>query len=590
MDFCDLLVSDFGASFSVDFHCAWQDQNQPALNEDADQAGFEDMEFFRRLNNTRKSRADKFLKDKKTRFFLLMTITLAAVIAPITRLVFSMHEKDKPDLDKSVSKSSKPEKRRRVRMHYKGSQAMWEESEPPNYRFVDICKKAAEAVVRLWQGVKQPEQSIFSVAMAFWPEGVSKYELHQEVMEDILRNIAAIKWRLQCRWEQPPYCAANLAKFDDVDSVPPETLQAAVRHLLSTPECCLDPFWAGPVKRLVAGADISEQGKRYFDFVKGFFDNGFRCASLKEERRHSIQRKIAGGHHAKVRVFAQQASQALLSDLATSFIVKGGRDLRKAPVFVQNALKHTRVRKTIHKRPGQFGNALFFFISKQKAMGLIGTFNEFHQQWKDMTPENRKIWKEMMRGDVRRNRVSIARSNQEQRQIKTLWQVGDSSWPLKESELDQFLLPFRTRGSGLQALQEIHDGSGVKFEWQKACEQYIKDVREKKTRYHSMTAASLACKAIMLAKVDKETLGETSATIMQLRAPQHHCMSKHPGLCRVQNGRQVPDVTALCKVFPKENCLLRCETTSGRSKKLVYVKGTIGRTKTKVLRIHVWGQ
>lgn len=223
-------------------------------------------------------------------------------------------------------------------------------------------------------------------------------------------------------------------------------------------------------------------------------------------------------------------------------------------------------------------------------MGLIGTFNEFHQQWKDMTPENRKIWKEMMRGDVRRNRVSIARSNQEQRQIKTLWQVGDSSWPLKESELDQFLLPFRTRGSGLQALQEIHDGSGVKFEWQKACEQYIKDVREKKTRYHSMTAASLACKAIMLAKVDKETLGETSATIMQLRAPQHHCMSKHPGLCRVQNGRQVPDVTALCKVFPKENCLLRCETTSGRSKKLVYVKGTIGRTKTKVLRIHVWGQ
>ena len=510
-----------------------------------------------------------------------MTATLASVIAPMTRLCFAMHDRKKPDSENVQAKDSKPEKRRRMRLHFKGPLA-FEDAEPIKYNFSHLRARGANAVAQLWQGLKETDRSVFNVAISFWPPAQPKAEMFQEVMEDCLRNIAAVKWRLQCRWVQPPYSLCFLDSFASVECVPQDIMQRAVLHVVSASDCCLDPFWARPVQKLVTEANDTDKGKILFGFVKQFFGPGFRCASLKEERRHSIQRKLAGGHVSMVRSFGQQASQSLISDLTTAFFSMGGRDLKKAPVSVLKAARHVRVRRTIRKRPRQTGSPMFYFASKQRGLGSEASPAELYQQWKDLPAQTKTQWRDLHKGEVRRNRHSIsapaaeAQVQSAQDEVKTLWGVGDKSWPLKEATLEAFLKPFRTRGSGIEALQKFA-GTDPIFEHEKACAEYAKNVQDGKTKYHSMVAAGTACKAITLAKITKETVGSTAKDIMKTACPQHHCASKHPGLCRTRHAAKTGSVFSLCKSLPKENCVLRCETTPSRNKKVVYVKATIGQ-------------
>lgn len=54
----------------------------------------------------------------------------------------------------------------------------------------------------------EPSQSLFAIAIEFWPETSPRAEMYSFLQDLILRNIAAIKWRIQIRMLQPPLNAS----------------------------------------------------------------------------------------------------------------------------------------------------------------------------------------------------------------------------------------------------------------------------------------------------------------------------------------------------------------------------------------------
>lgn len=560
-------------------HTSWLATLQDALaagdGEEPD-AAFEDAEYFRRLNNTRKSRAEKFLKHALSRFYLLSTSTVAMVIAPITRLLFAMHEVK--DDEKVLRQDSKQAKRVRMRQRCKGADAFAEDDRPVQYCLADLLKASNRAVDQLWEG------SVFDVACAFWPPHLSKWQMYETLVEERLSNISQIKWRIAGKFILPPFNAAWLDRFTSLDEVPADRLQQAVNAFCKMDECCLDPFWSMPAQKRVQAAD--DKLACFFDLVKEFFRN-FRPTSLNEEKKHSTQRKFAGGHSAMPRSFAQQASMSVLKELADLFEARGGRDLQSAPDEVLEAAQKARVKKTVWKRPAQKGSAMFFYISKQREMGCADrSFAALANQWKNMSVESKQTWKNLHRCQLARDRsVRDLRFPKDLKRIKTLWGVGDDTWPLRLEFLDQWMESFRTRSNGLRALKEISEQGHFKF--QQKCAEYCQAVENGKIRYHSNSAAELAGKAKTAVEITQENEGHiyTAQEIMQTGCPPHHCQSKHPGCCQAKHHAQISMIKRMIKVLPKEPCVLRCEMVTGRNKKLLYVRLTIGQTACDKLQV-----
>lgn len=510
-----------------------------------------------------------------TRFQLLCTLTLASVIAPMVRLCFAMHERKEDKTEKSNRKDSKQEKRARMRAFFKGP--LVEVQRGPDYIFADVSRAANRAVDQLWKG------EIFHVASAFWPPLEPKSKLYEKLAEERLLNVAQVKWRLSCKFLVPPFNVCWVDRYDDFQSLPSamqSKFEECVADLVSQESCCLDPFWAKPVQRKLQTLREPQRAEAYFKLAKEFLRN-FRPASLKEERAHSFQRRIAGGHTSMSRTYPQQAAACVVGAVADNYRNRGGRNLHVARTETRKAAKRARVRKCIYKRPAQFGNPMFYYISKQRAMGCLDArFDTLKQQWKEMGLQSRQVWSDMQKCEKRRIRNSqmpSATDGNRSQPFKTPWNVGCDDWPLKLEILDEFMDRFRKRDSGIRALQEC--ASSACFPLEKECLRYKKQVEEGEVKYHSMSAASIACKAITACSLTDETVPhvKTAEQILQTQAPRHHCMSKHLGACQLKHHQEIVDINNMVKILPREGCVLRFEMSKGRAKKLVYAKLTVGQ-------------
>lgn len=282
--------------------------------------------------------------------------------------------------------------------------------------------------------------------------------------------------------------------------------------------------------------------------------------------------------------FPQQAAQSVLHELAAAFHGRGGRNLKKARPEVVAAARKARTKKTVHKRPRQFGNPLFFFISKKRSMGIQKTFAELNHEWKSMNPDSKDVWKHMQKNDARRSRRQVqevkdavsAREEAASAALTTPWDLGDKTWPIKEEILEEFMAQFRSKAKGMVALRKF--GEEPQSESEKACNAYKDLVDSHKKKYHSMDAATYAAKAVTVSQVTSENLPtfKTAADILKVSAPTHHCGSRHPGFCKSKHGSaELQKIYTFMKMIPKESAVLRLETKT-RSKKILYVKLTIG--------------
>ena len=225
-----------------------------------------DAEYFRQLNNTRKAKAKRFLADKKTRFNLLMTLTLVNVLSPTTAILFETSNAT-TEKEYKPSKKVQENKRRRVRFKSADHAAAAElETEDRAATFSDVPLAARAALSRLWRCLLSSEETddIFLPSKIFWPAGEGTSGMFKELTDEALRVMGSLKWRLIARLSLQPLSAVELDKHMEPSGLPmgpdaPEELLALVRkhceQLRATPSCCLDSGWARPVKEKISASE-----------------------------------------------------------------------------------------------------------------------------------------------------------------------------------------------------------------------------------------------------------------------------------------------------------------------------------------------
>ena len=181
---------------------AWQgDQNDVAGLDD-------DAAAYRRTQSRRKARGIAFLEDSSSTFNLLVTLTLASILAPITNKAFQLSERDRRNINQS-GQSTRTKARVKRRMQTKGPEVLLEDSDSALY-FRNIKLRALQACQRLWADLLSGTPATFACAAAFWPSTELARNKWILLCENILRNIAAVKWRVLTRFSFPPWSLCDL--------------------------------------------------------------------------------------------------------------------------------------------------------------------------------------------------------------------------------------------------------------------------------------------------------------------------------------------------------------------------------------------
>ncbi|CAE7274207.1 crcB, partial [Symbiodinium sp. CCMP2456] len=562
---------------------------EPAL-EDINEAN--DADAFRRLANSRKKKSADFLGNSKTRYYLLSTLTLAHICSPVTSLLFRSTSVDAA-MTYRPSKSSEIKKRRRL--HFKapaapGPPATQDDSSEGNFGRLPAVVGAA--IDRLWRGLLG-ETDIFQIAMTFWPEAEPLSSMHKCLSNDILAHIAALKWRVLSRVAEPPFSAIELQRYltengslpvkdGDVDDDVSFVMMA--RHcqkLCSMNPCCCEPNFARPVREQLLALPETDRLACFALHMSAFL-RSMRGCSLQEEVSHSLQRKIASGSKGPSARQHSQAAGFVVKRLAESYVRRGGRNLDLAPKSVQRSVKIARVKKIIHKRPQQQGHAFFTYFAAERQKGNRQPKAEILQTWKNMDVNRQLMWKSRQVLQVQQRRRAEQAMLEEKKHVAfaTAWHVGDNDYPLRQSFLDDFLRPFSSRASGLAKL------SDPAFMEDESCKMLVDKVRNKGWYYHSMDAASLACKILVAPEISAE--GQQANAILASRCEAMPCHMKHAGLCATKDAARIDDVNSFIQAFPKEPCVLRCEAQiPGRTKVVVYAKAILG-TKRPLRMFYAW--
>lgn len=248
---------------------------------DEGQAGDNEADAFRQLQSRRKKKATEFFADRLTTFHLLLTLSVAMASAPVTHYLFRLGTMEKDGIERKMSKRA--EESMKCRIRHKGAIGEPQPQKPAFHKLLPVVMKAID---RMWQELLGPSK-MFSCAKGFWPGALPQSPMHKEVSDNILRTIAALKWRLVEKLNVPPYSLA--AATEASNSV--EEVDKILQDFLEMSPCCLDAEWSAPIQaHLAAMRDRVQRRQEFLRIVKGLH---FRVVSLSEEQQHAMQRKFS---------------------------------------------------------------------------------------------------------------------------------------------------------------------------------------------------------------------------------------------------------------------------------------------------------
>ena len=494
----------------------WQERlaaNNPQADPDRD------LDACQRTMAVRKSRSDKFLKEDTSAFTLLSLLTLHLLLQRVTSVAFKLTNVDKEGMGFDRSGADRARAKRR-RMAYKGPHVQVDM--PERYTLQDLFDAGKAVLRQLWLLLERNvKQSILCVSAFFWPADKPESEMLQHLTSDILKTICGLKFRLTQKHESPPFNMLDLRMLTSEEPGGPSYVK--LREFEQIRRCCLDPFWGRPVAEQVAQEQHDPLGvlKDHMEI----FRRHTRPVSTREEATHALQRKIAGGTSAKPRAFHRQAAAVVVSAAADHWSARGGRDLTVAKPEIQRAMKQVRQKKMKHKRPHQFGSAMFFYIANQMSANSGQTWSQWKDTWMGLSPESKLMWKRRHQLDVqgrRRQEACVAaareaRMKASDRENLSPWKIGDESFPLRPEWVADLLAPFSSKRTGLQVLRD----AGL-LEAEDRC----------RRQYHSGDAAEAKCKAHLGTLIDDAaTSAGTWPSAQAAEVPFESCASVHPGLC-----------------------------------------------------------
>ena len=503
---------------------------------------------FRRLQSRRKAKALEFLRDKFATFNLLLTCSLAQSMSRITAYCFELVNADKEDLTGRVP--DRQEERKRRRMRRKGPEAFLEE-EHRRKHLQGVKLRVQQFLSKAWDDLLS-EGMVNSTVIpgAFWPRDEPPSSRFKTMAEHMLRNVAAVKWRLMVRFSTPPWSFAHLHP-----DASPESLGKSLQELLDASPCCLDPWWALPLQKHLLTLDEDAQQVRFRQAV-GRLLASLRPVSLREEQSHAVQRRLAGGDVAGPLTSNTQRA----ASVKKTYELRGGRNLDHAPPKVLKAIKKRKSRPGVFKRPHQTGNCLFFFVAQKRKQGDQRSKAELVAEWNALSEQSKQWWQSKFKinSSIKRQQAADAKKFAQDHpapDVPTPWDIGDEVFPIKPESFRAFLDGFHGKAAGLATLRKLVAESGSNLE----IEEYIEQVESRAEPYHMKKALDLFCKHELGPALDSDTIRQCSLAreIMATKPLRLGCFAEHPGLCKCKHEGERPQVQQFMKLVPNKSCLLR---------------------------------
>lgn len=523
---------------------------------------------FHRAMAVRKRRSKQFFENPLCVFTMLNTLVFHHYLTRVTAAAFELHNSDKEGIPLKPSKAQ--EAKQRKRLLFKGAQVL-EEPQDSGEEHASLLKmygRAREVVSLLWtvlSSLDAIERTAFCVPMAYWPENMSKADMFQRLSLDILKSIAALKFRILEKSTIPPYSLLEMA----MPGASPELLSAKTHEFLSTPQCCLDAFWAKPVQQKV----LSEADQpRTLHMLAARFSASCRGVSSREEALHAKQRKQARGWEGAPILFVRQAGETVLQTAWENFSARTGIQEKGAPENVKAASKIVRKRVIKHPRPKAFGSPYLFFRNAAKKSFPTETNEQIHQRWHNLSPEELQNWK--MRQRLQSGRKKWMKAELEKRKPEdkdrksgnTPWGLGDDRFPLKESYLRDYLQPYRKKNTGLRELHTLEKPTPE-----------VSSILQGRKQYHSMDTATAAARAF-LHPSEVTAHSDTWAKVVELPRIRKACPELHPGLCKEVDAAILPKVNGFWQSLPKHDCILMLVRNGSAQQRIaVFVQLVVGQ-------------
>ena len=548
---------------------------EPAGNVAGEQVA--DLDAYRQTMALRKNRADQFLQDEESTFSLLSMLTLNLLLQRVTRVAFKLTNADKDGL----GFPRKAEKRRRISRkgpagHASDADAAVGGHENGPRTAADLLIAARSVIRDLWKLLDTDvHESVWCVAVAYWPASQPVSSMLMTLAADMLKTLAALKFRITMRFEVPPlFFWGQRFLGDNVEDE--GELDPNVQHFLRTSPCCLDPWWGRVVQKDVA-AEPHDPSGLLADHVSCFTKHA-RLVSVREETMHALQRKVAGGFAAKPRSFDRQAASVVLATASDHFMARGGRNLNSAHTTVKTAMTVIRKKKVTHARPRQFGNGMFAFVGEMLKQNPGSTQEHWRQVWKELPAQEREGWKARQRFKVasKRQRQALqATKEREQTVLSTPWALGDDRFPLTTNWVEELLRPFQARQTGREELAKLGTEEATRF-------------LDGATSYHSADAAVIRCKEHLGALIDDQSAAKGSWALAETCPPtKDSCFDLHPGLCCKEDVAVLKLMPSFMSHIPKRSTVLRFERCgcSANQKVVIFVRAVLGRTSASQRRL-----
>ena len=137
-------------------------------------------------------------------FHLLSSLALASIVSPLTNISFRFCNSDRADINTVPTRREEVRVRRRIKQ--KGPEAF----EGGKLHFDMVRLQAEKCTERLWLEVRGPLQA-FTCADTVWPSTEPVHAKFAFITEDILRNVAGVKWRVLGKFDFPPWSFAPLS-------------------------------------------------------------------------------------------------------------------------------------------------------------------------------------------------------------------------------------------------------------------------------------------------------------------------------------------------------------------------------------------
>ena len=166
-------------------------------------AGAEDD--WKRTQARRKQRGLSFLRDKLSASALLVSLAIANLLAPLSCLLFKFCDSDRQGIPRTRAVRAA----KRLRRRSKGAEQFSIDEDDETLVFDKVRMVALRCTKRLWQEVEGTGRQALACADAFWHGSLP--EKFANFTENLLRNIAAIRWRVLTRFDSPPWSLSPLS-------------------------------------------------------------------------------------------------------------------------------------------------------------------------------------------------------------------------------------------------------------------------------------------------------------------------------------------------------------------------------------------